>query len=74
MSVASGSHDFILQAITEEKKGGSPRLQIYTITTNEVMTIDNGCWSLMTIYYVKDLGGRSMMAMLEYLGHYEGCS
>jgi hypothetical protein len=41
--------------------------KFFTVTVDEVTTIDNGTWVSVTIYYIQDFQCCSMMATLEHI-------
>jgi hypothetical protein len=41
--------------------------KFFTVTVDEVTTIDNGTWVSVTIYYIQDFQRCSMMATLEHI-------
>jgi hypothetical protein len=42
-------------------------MRFFTISADEVTTIDNGTWMSVTIYYIDDWGRESMMYALEHV-------
>jgi hypothetical protein len=42
-------------------------VRYFTVTVDEVTTIDNGMWLSVTIYFIQDFERQSLMAALEHM-------
>jgi hypothetical protein len=53
--------------LTQKKRETIQSMRFFTVSADEVTTIENSTWVSVTIYYIDDWGRESMMCGLEHV-------